>query len=220
MELNPAALKIQQLFTIFEQLYQEEDECVVIVQKSVYTQQITDANVRRNTTFRGLADSVNTALKHFNPDIVESARRLKILFDTYGNIAQLSSDAETSTIYNLIQELQGKYAGDAAKIGINDWIDELQSNNNTYIELLQIRTIETSQKTKGTLREIRPKIDELYRKITQSIEVFTWLVQDEKSAAACNNFIKQFNPVIQRYKNLLAQRKGFRQAKKEEKSND
>ncbi|MDR2910270.1 MAG: DUF6261 family protein [Bacteroidales bacterium] len=54
--------------------------------------------------------------KHFTESVRTAARRLQIVFDTYGNVAAKTLNEETSAITNLIQELAGTYSEDTKTV--------------------------------------------------------------------------------------------------------
>lgn len=205
--------KTNKLFVIFNDLYLKEDECLVVLQKSSYTEPLAEADRRRDNTFRGLVSMINATLRHFDTDTVEAAKRLKILLDTYGDLAAKSNDAETSGISNLIQDLEDKYTNDIQTTKVSDWIAELKANNKAFEILIKNRDQESAAKPEAKMKEIRVKIDEAYRNLTQAIESLEMLSEDESDTVMYNDFITQFNVVVQRYKNRIAQREGMRAAK-------
>ena len=215
-----AALKILKFFTEFLKRFDTLDECLVILQKSGYTEQMSMADQRRDTTFSGLVDIVNAALKHFDAEVVAAAKTLKIVFDTYGNLAKKSGDAETSGIYNLIQDLEEKYSAEVQKIGATEWVAELKANNEAYGKLVENRDIQSSEKPETKVKEARVDVDETYRDITALIESFVKLTDNDNEAALYKDFITNMNVIIERYKNRIAQREGVAAAEKKRKEEE
>ena len=110
-EFNAATLNIEPLFSgSYIPRYNAEDEALTKIVKNSFTDERSDADRGRDQTFRGIVDTVNGALNHFDPSVQAAARRLKIVLDTYGNVAQLPLNEETSAIYNLVQDLNEKYS--------------------------------------------------------------------------------------------------------------
>ena len=207
-------LKIAKLFMKFLGLLTQEDECLVVLQKSGYTEQMGEADRARDTVFSGLVDTVNAACKHFDADIVAAGNRLKIVFDTYGNLAAKPHDEQTSGVYNLIQDLEGRYADDIQRIGADGWVAELKARNIAYNELVRSRDAESAQKPEGKMRNIRMEIDRAYRDITTAIESLAKLTDDPAEIETYRSFVGALNPVIERYRNRIAQREGVNAAKK------
>ena len=88
-------LKITRLFEQFVKLLAEEDECLIILQKSGYTEHMAEADRFRDTVFSGLVDTVNAARKHFDAEIVAAGNRLKIVFNPFRD--SFRSDGLTPT---------------------------------------------------------------------------------------------------------------------------
>jgi hypothetical protein len=192
-------------------LYAEEDEAILKISKNTFTEDRLEADRRRDMTFRGMVDMSKAALNHFDENIVASAKRLKILFDTYGNIAQLPLQEETSAIYNLLQELGEKYSMDASAAGLSPWIIKLTEDNNAYEELVKKGYSEEAAKTELRVKEVRTKIDKVFRQIIDRLEALM-LIEGESNYI---EFVKKLNVQLEKYSNILAQRQGRAAAKKE-----
>ena len=195
-------LKVQDLFTAYLAAYNDEDEALKKVVKSALTTDIQEADARRDMLFRGMVDMSKAFLNHFNPEVQKAASRLKILFDTYGNLAKKPLNEETSAVYNLLQDINGKYAADAALVNITDWAAELGASNEAFSRLVQDRYEETAAKTDLVLRLCRTKVDEAYRAITERIDALI-VVEGE---AAYREFMRHLNAVVDKYNAALSRR--------------
>jgi hypothetical protein len=171
------------------------DEALKKIVKSEFTAKIHEADKARDEIYVGMTEMNAAALKHFSPEIREAAGRLKIVFDTYGNVASKPLNEETSAIYNILQELQGKYAADVATVGIGQWVGELENRNKAFENLVKERFDETAARTDIVLREARGKLDEAYRIIAERINALA-VVEGE---AAYETFIRTLNAVIAKY---------------------
>ena len=174
---------------LFEQLYAQEDTALKKIVKSALTEEIQEADRYRDQIFRVMVDAVKTALKHPGSDAQTAGKRLKILFDTYGNIAQKPLNEETSAVYNLLQDLNGKYISDAETANLIHWMGELQSANEHLSNLMANRYEESAAKTDYVLKQVRIQMDELYRTISTRIDAFAMLVEEETKY---NDFINYF----------------------------
>jgi hypothetical protein len=202
-----AALNVQPQFEAYLTLYAQEDEALKKIMKSAITADIQDADKQRDLLFRGMTDANKSALNHFNPAVREAAKRLKIVFDTYGNLAQKPLNEETSGIYNLLQDLNGKYAQDAATAGLTDWMAELGASNAAFDQLTIARYEESGMKTDLVMKECRKAVDEAYRALIERINAYALIAAD----AAYADFIPTFNAVIEKYSNTVEQRRGATQ---------
>ena len=208
-ETQGAALfpRIQTQFDAFLTLYAQEDEALKKIMKSAVTAEIQEADKRRDLIFRGMADAVKSALNHFRPEVKNAAKRLKILLDTFGNVARKPLNEETSAVYNLLQELKGAYAADLSTAGIADWALELEDANNALSGLMNDRYEESAQRCDLVLKEVRAQIDAAYRSIIERIDALAVIEDNE----ACSNFIRRWNAVVEKYSSIAAQRTGRKQ---------
>jgi len=205
-------LKIQSQYTQFLTLYVQEDEAFKKIVKSAITEEIQAADKYRDRIFRGMADMVKVALNHFDEGVLAAGKRLKILFDTYGNLAQKPLNEETSAVYNILQDLNNVYKNDAAKINILDWMGELQAANEKFSQLVENRYEESAMKTDLVLKEVRTQVDTVYKSMTERINAYV-VVQEKDDETPFVEFIKFFNAIIEKYANLIAQRYGKLAAK-------
>jgi hypothetical protein len=202
---NPQELKIELWFAAFLTLHAQEDEALKKINKSLFTEKIEDADKSRDDIFRGMIDTNKGLLKHFSPGVRDAAKQLKIVFDTYGNLAPKPLNEQTSAVYNLVQDLNGRYAPDVTTAGIKMWVDELETSNNTVADLVRDRFEEAELRTDIVLRQKRGEVDEAYRAVIARVEAFA-VVDD--NAALFLEFIRSLNIVIDKYNDILAQRKG------------
>ena len=216
---SPSLMKIMKFFVVFMELFKKEDECLVILQKSEYTEQMNDEDLRRDSILRILGALISAALLHTSEGVRAAAKRLEILFKTYGNLAQKPNDEETSGIYNLTQDLEGRFVGDIELIGGTDWVAQLKASNEKYDALVKNRDIESTEKPEAKMKQIRTEIDIAYYDIVTAIEMFAKLTDVPAEIERYNGFISSLNAITERYKNRIAQREGVAKAKKEKNTN-
>ena len=199
-----AALKIETQFEAYVPLFKDEDTALKKIVKSAITPEIQEADKHRDHIFRGMADAHKAALNHFNPDKQNAAKRLKVVFDTYGNVAQKPLNEQTSAIINMIQEILDAYAADSRLIGIDEWATQLRECNDVVSGLIRERYNETAARTDIVMKEARAKVDEAYRIITERINALAIV----DGVAAYEDFIRTLNAMISNYSAILAQRYG------------
>jgi len=189
-------LKIAPQFNEWLVLYGREDESLKRIVKSAITQQIHAADKARDDIFSALSGLNDVYLKHYDADIAAASKRLKVIFETYGNIAKKPINDQTSAINNILQDLRSpKYIGDSRLSGLVPWMDELEKRNNTFEILVKERFDEAASKSGIVLRDARHSVDDSYRKICEIINVFIIL----EGAAAYDTFVKTLNVIIQKY---------------------
>ncbi|MGL4484882.1 MAG: DUF6261 family protein [Anaerovoracaceae bacterium] len=203
-KFTPEKLSIQEAFQKYLLLYAHEDEVLEKIRKSATTAQIAEADTTRDITFKGLVEAVSTAQKHFKPEVREAARKVQILFDTYGKIADLPYNEETAKIYNLIEEMKKEYAADIATMKLEDWVQELDKNNKQFDTLMNQRYDEQLSKATTNPREIRSQIDVAYKSMMDIVNAYAII----STEPAYKQFIQELNLRIDYYNNTLAQRRG------------
>ena len=206
------ALNIDALFSAFVVLYADADEALEIIRKSAITMQLAESDTTRDGTLSGFNGAVKSALKHFDPLKCEAAKRVQIVIDTYGNMARKSYDDQTASIYNFLQEMNGKYAADISMLGLGDWVAQLDAENKAFDTLMQSRYAENSEKTNLRLQSIRLETDRNYRDTLDRIDAMILL---NGNVPPLSTFVNELNTRTLRYENILAQRQGRAAAKKD-----
>ena len=205
VKYTPTAIDAQTLYPAFEQAVTDEDQSFKIVQKSALSKEIELADKKRDTTFAGLRAQVKAQVKHFDADAAAAAYRLQVLFDAYGDIARKSLDQETADITNLVQDLNGKHKADVETIGFTSWVEQLDTENQSFDALMKQRFDEYAEKTAITrLRTARGATDDAYRAIVTRVNAGIVFNGEEKY----RSFVLDLNVRIDRYNNVMAQRKG------------
>jgi hypothetical protein len=197
---NPLTLKIKPQFDSYLPLYNRVDDALKKIVKSEFTAKIHEADKARDEIYLGMAETVTATLRHFNPNVRQAAERLKILFDTYGNVVNKPLNEETSAIYNILQELKGKYTADVESVGLTLWVAELETRNGTFEGLVKERFDETAARTTDiVMKQARAQLDEVYRVIVERINALAVV----EGVAAYETFIKTLNAVIAKYSAAL-----------------
>ncbi len=194
-KFDPEELKVKPQFDEWTARFALEDEALKKIVKSSLTQKINDADKLRDNTYSGMADIVNAYLKCNDAPSFEAASRLKIVFDTYGNVVKKPLKEETSAVYNILQELTGAYAADCAKVKIDSWVTRLGLENNLFDGLMTSRFDESAAKCCVVLKEARRDVDESFKKICDLVTAYMIL----EGEAAYEPFVKRLNEVIKKY---------------------
>ena len=212
---TPEKLKIVSLFPDYLICYNNEDTAIQKIIKNATTNNIEEADKKRDKIYRGMMDTNKAALNHFDDQIRIAAERLRVVFDTFGNLAIKPLNEETSGIYNLLQELNANYADEIVKTGVASWTTALDDANKTFDELVKKRNDENTSKTELKVTQTRIEIDKLYGAIAERINALI-IVEGE---GVYESFVKKLNGYIEKYNNIVARRYG-RGEKKNQKQTD
>ena len=211
-KFGATGLKIEGIFNgEYLPSYSNLDDSLKKITKSSYTEQRHKADITRDGSAKGSFDTVKAAQNHFDPSVADAARRLRILFNTYGSVWNLPLNEETSAIYNLVKDVREKYGADAAAIGLTPWIDKLDADNRAYEALVTGGYEEKAAlQTEYTAKEARKLTDDIYYKMTRNIGAYM-IIEGESQFA---DFVTLLNLQIDNYNNTLAARRGRAAAKK------
>jgi hypothetical protein len=198
-------------FETYRLLFADEDAALKKISKSVITQELQEHDKERDALFRALVNGYKVGLTDsYDENRRKAAQRLKILFETYGNLAPKPLNEQTSAVYNLLQELTGDYAGDVAALELHSWVNRLRDKNLLIESLYLQRFNETASRTGIALRKAREKVDEAYRGIVAGVDAMVTLGE---GGDAFPNFVSNINVVIDKYNLILAQRAGKKKPK-------
>jgi len=206
-------IHIETLFATFIPLFNNEAEALSLIQKSDITEQLHEVDMERNALFRGFSDAVKSACNHFIEAKSSAAKHFSILLEKYGNVAQKSYDQETADITNLVKEIVGTYLNDINLLGLMDWVSELNAKNQEFDTLMQKRYTQEADKTELRMKQVRTEVDAAYHDIVNQIDALILV----NGSNAYQFFVHELNARVDKYNNIIAQRKG-RNAKKADKT--
>ena len=210
------ALKIKKYYTPIVDLLKQADDCQKQLLKSNYTEDIGVSDRFREDIFRGLVNTTNAGLTHFDMGVRASAKRVKNVLDRYGNLTKKTNKEETADINNLTKDLEEKCADDVHVLNAMDWVQELKAANEQYSNLVEVRYTESSEKSEAKMKEVRSEIDPIYRRMIDTIDALANLTDEEEEIQMYKDFITKFNVIVEDYQNTIAQRDGVNKAKKED----
>jgi hypothetical protein len=157
----------------FNTIVELEAKLVDAVTSSPYTKLIADADRRRDKAVAGITLTVNAALRHVNPDIVEAARRIELLLKAFrSTIENKPYEEESSAVQILISDLMSTYADEVKTLNLQEWIDELSAAQMTFDSLFEQRNDEWAARPQENLRAVRKKVNEYYREMITLIEAY------------------------------------------------
>jgi hypothetical protein len=214
---TPDALGVRAQYDIYTAAYAQEVEALDIVRRSELTTEIEQQDRQRDIVYRGFADTVKGATKHFDFNRREAALKIKNVVGSYGNIAHKAADQETAAIDDLLRELLAeKYRSFINLLNLNEWLEQLRSENENFKALVKDRYNETSERPDVTMKKTRKAVDAAFRTLLNQIDALV-LVQ---GLANYDRFIHEINAISEHYRNILAQEEGERKAAKNNNNNN
>ena len=200
---NLTALKISAEVASYKIAFNRLDDILKKIVKSIHTEEIAELDKTRDRIFSGILSMINAALKHFSPEVVTAAKKIKILLNTYGNVNTKTYNDQTASIVNLMQEFKGPYKNEVAITRIKDWTDQLEATNNEFEELMETRMREQTGKDDLRVKDARLALDETFK--TFSDKVNALVIVD--GAQNYEELIKNINGTIKKYDTMIVQSK-------------
>ncbi|MDR0872710.1 MAG: DUF6261 family protein [Prevotellaceae bacterium] len=200
-------LPIGTLYSGYKAKYAVEISLLDQMQKSIYTDQITAQDEKRDNVFRAFHLFVQAYALHFEQSKREYGERLALVLKNYGNIAKKTLDAETAAIDDLLRELAKPPFSDCiANLKLEEWITQLGYENEQFKNLMANRYEESGNRPNENMRSARAETDTAFRALLNALDVFINIEQGNAYQVIADNV----NPIAERYKNILAQEAGMR----------
>lgn len=183
---------------------QQADLAQVQIRKSEHTVKLSILDKERDNIYRGLLLRVQSEAYSPSIDMKKAAEKVGIVVKTYGNFTTSNYQKETIEIQNFVADLKSEeYFPSVQKIGLEQWVEWLESANNAFNTLYTERRDEYAKQPSYNLKTIRKELDETFRKIAQTTEALEVLQPSE----ALTTLVAKVNVSIDKWKEILAQRK-------------
>jgi hypothetical protein len=239
---DPGKIGIKDLYMQLLPLIEQADKALLVLEKSVYTKEMEEADKVRDNYLRGFFGIVKNIRKQPNESKRKAGERLHNLTSAYRkDILSGNHAKESGAIYNLLEDLRGTvYAPDITLLGLTDWVNAIDQAEQAFLSFSDIRNEESVAKPKEELRKIRAKIEILYTAILSLLDILLLtaglggdLAPDRESLDVDDhengevftpeghgnityNFVLEWNEIVKKFRNLLQQRAGHRNHKEEE----
>jgi hypothetical protein len=184
---------VADLLSEFNVLLTLEGQLVDSVRSSEYTVELKAADKRLDRCIVGIVNAIISALHHFDPAVVNAARRLEILLKSFrSSIEKKSYEEESAAVKILIADLSGEYAPQVALLNLGPWLAELSAALDDFERIFLLRSNQRATKPKERLKDVRKQIEVIYRKIVERIDAYT-VVNGETSTA---DFVNHLNDEV------------------------
>ncbi|WP_430974149.1 DUF6261 family protein [Sunxiuqinia rutila] len=214
LKLSPAAFHSEAEFTDFNTAFTKLDEELRVDQGSVLTKELQNIDQDRDNIWRAIDMRINATLLCTIAEEVEAAKRLRRLFDLYGDLRRISYNEETAGLTNLLGDLaKPGNAGFVTTCGLDTWVTRLNELNGAFKAKQNERDTELAYKSSGSAKLIRLEIDPLYKLMVERVNA---LVSLNMQTPEIENFIKELNQKIKTMEHTLATREGRADSEKEE----
>jgi hypothetical protein len=207
------ALGLKPLLERYKRAHANETSALDIIIKSKFTPLMTAADKERDDVCRLFITTIKGLCYHFDDEIRQAAQRVMDIINHYGNIPQRPLDDETAAIEDLGREFERPdLAADLVTLNAVPYLSKLLEKNEAYAVLTRGRIEESASQTAYRMKSARVATDKYYRSIIQHLE---YLITVETDAPEFKTLIAELNKLVKHYKDILAQKKGQSNAKKQ-----
>lgn len=133
-EVNPV---LDGQISAFETKLDAFDEALKSSSSLPSTALATDADVERDSAWRGANAYVKAMTEHPDVATATAAMEVKRLFDTYGDPTSLAQTEESGVLHNLIQDLKALDAEKVRLLALTPWINNLENKEKAFKEAAQ-----------------------------------------------------------------------------------
>ena len=175
---------------------EKEDELFVQSQKDLTTDDMKEADKRRDVLYRALKKAVEAAVDFPVKASSDAGIRLRQLLKDHEIDPKMQLDKETSLLMNLTADLKGKFADDVALLGLTPLVVELAQSNDLFYKLAEARIDNQALVVLGQMKVLRAASDEAYRVLVRKVNALA-VIEGETAYA---DFIDKMNAEIKHYK--------------------
>ena len=204
--LTPLAIHSEAEFAAFNIALTKLDAELRVDQGSVLTEELQKLDTDRDNTWRAIDMRIDATLLCTIAQEVEAAKRLRRVFDLYGDVRRVTYNEETTGLTNLVGDLTNTENADfVTTCGLGTWVNHLRELNVAFKSKQNQRDTELANKNSGNAKVVRDEIDPLYKKMVERTNA---LVSLNMHTPEIENFIVELNQKIKTLENTLATREG------------
>lgn len=192
--------KVNAQYLVLQKKKNAEDEALKLSQKSLTTDEIVEADRKRDVLLMSYRKRVKASL---DSPLDEEAAAAKVVYQSlkdYDIDPEMKLDDETGRMTNLITDHEGKLAEQVAALGLTQYITAMKEANELVKTLVAERADERAKQTIGALKTARIASDTAYKNLVLRVNALLVLEYDD----SYQEFADYVNTEIKRYRTELA----------------
>lgn len=204
----PSNPLVDEILVRFGTIYQKMDDAMRLGRGSALTPVLKAEDKNRGNLWKGMDMIIDAYLHSAVEEELESATRIRRVFDVYGDFRYHSYNEESNDGRSLVQDLEKpNNVADCVAIKIDGWVPLYKIQLEHFKALQNERNHEEAYKASGDVRAIRVQMDLVYRDIINKVNAFVELGLESPEI---ENFVLLFNNKIKNYEETIARREGRR----------
>ena len=198
--LRTLALKsprLQKAVDKFVEAVEAFDAALRMARKKPLTEQLAAADEDRDKAWMGSNTYINAMLNHPDAEVAAVAKIAREIFDKYGNPTRLSRKEESSSLHNLLQDIEAMESRET--IDFDPWYNWMKTAHEAYEALRTERADAKNREEKGLAQEARTTAEDAYRemaKVLNSVVVYEETDEYDKFINRINNEIDELSALI------------------------
>lgn len=209
-EAFAASFGIGHLRTNYVNMFNREDVCFHNNPAYSHTKEVNARNRKRIDQFLYVGRRIDISKYSHIETEKQAGERLAYVMKPYLGAPQLSLARCTGEISDFVKRMkEEEYAEDIATLGLATYLEQLEKENNAFIEVYRARSVtEFERVTSETMATVRPKVDEAFRELVLTINalyrVNAHVTKDPEKEEQLLAVIKSVNSTLYRLKKSLS----------------
>ena len=189
--------RLQKAVDKFVEAVKAFDAALRMARKKPLTEQLSAADEDRDKAWMGSNTYINAMLNHPDAEVAAVAKIAREIFDKYGNPTRLSRKEESSSLHNLLQDIEAMES--RSTIDFDPWYNWMKTTYEAF-EALRSERADLKDRTKiGLAQETRTAAEDAYRemaKVLNSVVVYEETDEYDPFINAINNEIEETSALI------------------------
>jgi hypothetical protein len=197
-DAHPSVMAIVTALLIeYTRLVELEGKLVDFSRASKYTELLAELDRKLDQYIIGFNYAIDSALKHYDPTIVEAAKIIEVRMKAFnGSIDKKSYEEESAAVKILVADLKTTYQPQIAILKLEDWVMTISNTQSEFEQLFIERNVELANRPSERLRDVKKDVNAMYYQIVERIDAYNILNTDAEVIAfvnELNNEITYFN---------------------------
>ena len=190
--------KLQEGYQLFSQRVDREDDVYLVSQKSELTAQVDEWDKKRDNTYVGVRTMADALQRIGTQEQQEAATKVLERIGQHKIDVNDRYEDEGEKLAQLVQDLQGPLAAQAATLGLTSQVAVLKEQNDQTEHYLELRQNERADQTPQAMMKARTSADEAYELMVTLINSFA-VVESVNGVSPYDTCISYVNSDIKYY---------------------